>query len=317
MTVLADATTLPAARREEAIREAAGSATAPVMVAFPGAPQDVEYRLEAWQLGRACLIRSVTSGIHLARTARLVRQNPAEIVSVGFQRRGSGRLVQNSCTRLQRPGDLSVVDFTLPWETGLGERCDRTAVVFEYTELGLPVDLVRRAASLVSSPVHDLFRAHLAGLARDAGQVSDSRHAAMLGRATVDLARALVASAGRDEPGANDAWHETQLARVTAYVRQHLTDPDLCAEKIALVHSISVRQLYKLWSGHDASLGHWIMIQRLEGARRDLAATTSSRTTVAAIAARWGFADSAHFSRRFRAAYGLSPREWRRLNRAG
>ena len=27
-----------------------------------------------------------------------------------------------------------------------------------------------------------------------------------------------------------------------------------------------------------------------------------------------GYPDSTHFSRRFRGAYGLSPREWRRLN---
>jgi AraC-like DNA-binding protein len=37
-------------------------------------------------------------------------------------------------------------------------------------------------------------------------------------------------------------------------------------------------------------------------------------TTIGTVARRWGFTDSTHFSRRFRGAYGLSPREWRRLN---
>ncbi|MDX2681609.1 AraC family transcriptional regulator [Streptomyces sp. NY05-11A] len=33
--------------------------------------------------------------------------------------------------------------------------------------------------------------------------------------------------------------------------------------------------------------------------------------TIAAVAGRWGFLSAAHFSRVFRSAYGLSPREWR------
>ena len=31
------------------------------------------------------------------------------------------------------------------------------------------------------------------------------------------------------------------------------------------------------------------------------------------MAAGWGFKDPTHFARRFRAAYGLLPQEWRRL----
>lgn len=31
------------------------------------------------------------------------------------------------------------------------------------------------------------------------------------------------------------------------------------------------------------------------------------------MALKWGFADSTHFSRRFRDAYGMSPREWRQF----
>ncbi|MFJ9520782.1 AraC family transcriptional regulator [Kitasatospora sp. NPDC101801] len=34
------------------------------------------------------------------------------------------------------------------------------------------------------------------------------------------------------------------------------------------------------------------------------------------VARRWGFVNPAHFSRVFRAAYGVSPREWRALRTA-
>ncbi|MEU9122294.1 helix-turn-helix domain-containing protein [Streptomyces sp. NPDC048506] len=34
-------------------------------------------------------------------------------------------------------------------------------------------------------------------------------------------------------------------------------------------------------------------------------------TPVSAVARRWGFANATHFSHSFRAAYGVSPSDWR------
>jgi AraC-like DNA-binding protein len=50
---------------------------------------------------------------------------------------------------------------------------------------------------------------------------------------------------------------------------------------------------------------------RLEGARREISRNES--VGIAAVARRWGFTDATHFGRRFRAAYGISPREWRQV----
>ncbi|WPO75461.1 helix-turn-helix transcriptional regulator [Streptomyces sp. KN37] len=38
----------------------------------------------------------------------------------------------------------------------------------------------------------------------------------------------------------------------------------------------------------------------------------AARLTIAAVATRCGFSSPSHFSRRFRAEYGLTPSEWRR-----
>jgi AraC-like DNA-binding protein len=98
---------------------------------------------------------------------------------------------------------------------------------------------------------------------------------------------------------------------VKSYISQHLADPDLGAERIARAMFISVRQVYKLWETEPLPLGQWILERRLDAARHELTSRRGRSQTIAAIARRWGFADSTHFSRRFRQAYGLSPREWR------
>jgi transcriptional regulator GlxA family with amidase domain len=48
---------------------------------------------------------------------------------------------------------------------------------------------------------------------------------------------------------------------------------------------------------------------RLHHAHCDLVAADRWQTTVAAIAAKWGFAHTGHFATRYRETYGQSPHE--------
>jgi AraC-like DNA-binding protein len=316
MAVIFDTSQVPPGQREQVVRGALAASAAAMNVHFQCSPDEISYRLQHWQFGKAEMLRcGGFGGLHLGRTARMVREDVHDVITVGFQLQGSGFHAQNGFTRHESPGDLSVLDFTLPWQTGLSQSAVAGTVIFQAEDLGLPVDMVRRAAPLLpSSPVYGLLQDHLARLSQDADGITDPRHAAMVGKATTELARALVASAGQDELGANDTWHETLDTRLTTYLEHHLTDPDLCAEELARVHHISVRQLYKLWSRGE-SPSQWIIHERLEGASRDLSAPSNKRMTIAAVAHRWGFADTTHFSRRFREAYSMSPREWRQTHR--
>lgn len=99
--------------------------------------------------------------------------------------------------------------------------------------------------------------------------------------------------------------------RITLHIDAHLSDRELTANGIAAAHHISVRHLYTTWAraGHELSLAQWIIDRRLQGARELL--DTRPFDSVAAIARACGFADTSHFSRRFREAYNVSPREWR------
>jgi AraC-like DNA-binding protein len=103
------------------------------------------------------------------------------------------------------------------------------------------------------------------------------------------------------------------LTQIRAYVRQHLRQPDLRPATIATAHNISLRHLYRLCAQAEFGLEQWIISQRLEGAREELALPSSRHRSIAMIARRWGFSDPTHFSHRFRAAFGVSPRDWRQI----
>jgi AraC-like DNA-binding protein len=182
------------------------------------------------------------------------------------------------------------------------------------TSIAGQVDVVRRASGrLGASPLHDLVHAHLRRLSRSADAASADAGAAALGTATVELVRALLTSAADDERLGPDVMAETLVSRVLAFVRLRLADPDLTPEHIALAHNVSVRQLYKVCAAAGVSLEQWIIDQRLEAARTDLASSRGRLRSIAATARAYGFQDPSHFSRRFRGAYGMTPRDWQRL----
>jgi AraC-like DNA-binding protein len=100
------------------------------------------------------------------------------------------------------------------------------------------------------------------------------------------------------------------LPQIKAYIDAHLGDLELGPERIARAHFISTRYLHKRFSGEGVSVSEYIRLRRLEMCRRDLLAT---HEPVSLIARRWGLVNPAHFSRVFRAAYGVTPSELRAL----
>jgi AraC-like DNA-binding protein len=61
----------------------------------------------------------------------------------------------------------------------------------------------------------------------------------------------------------------------------------------------------------------WIRRRRLERCARDLLDPALRGEPVGAIGARWGLTNPAHFSRVFRAAYGVPRAEYRRAYAGG
>jgi AraC-like DNA-binding protein len=113
--------------------------------------------------------------------------------------------------------------------------------------------------------------------------------------------------------GAAEVAEETLVSQVRVFVHQHLHDPALGPDMVAAALAVSRRQLFRVLEGAGLSLEQYVIERRLVGAKAELATPTGRARTIAASANRWGFKDPTHFSRRFRAAYGMLPSDWRRL----
>jgi AraC-like DNA-binding protein len=107
------------------------------------------------------------------------------------------------------------------------------------------------------------------------------------------------------------------MLQITAYIERHLGDAGLAPGDIAAAHHVSTRQLHKLFHAQGTTVSGWIRERRLEHCRRDLLDARYASRPVASIGARWGYPDAAHFSRLFKGAYGLSPRDYRSRGATG
>nr|WP_326778389.1 helix-turn-helix domain-containing protein [Streptomyces sp. NBC_01445] len=66
-----------------------------------------------------------------------------------------------------------------------------------------------------------------------------------------------------------------------------------------------------MFENEEATVAAWIRRRRLEATRRDLVDPALSSCPIHTVAARWGFPRAADFSRAFRAAYDITPTEYR------
>ena len=312
VAVVLDAAAHPPADRSDLVHDVIAKSGARRRVSLNVPDEPVDLRVEAWQIGTVHVLRTAGTGLALTRTERDVRTDAPDLLAIALSHGESLYSVRGATQQLGRNGVL-VVDFHTPYSFAPVGRTGRTFVThIPYADLGLTVDVVRAAIPrLSSSPLSALVRGHLVQMSRAMDEVTGQAGvAANLGAATVDLTRALVMSAADIQRGW-DLPRETLRARVVAYVQAHLRERDLTPARIAAKHHISLRTLYNVWGGQDGGLVDWIIRERLEGVRRELAVSAPG-SSISATAQRWGFADPAHFSRRFRAAYGQPPATWLR-----
>ncbi|MFI6358310.1 helix-turn-helix domain-containing protein [Streptomyces sp. NPDC050743] len=264
-------------------------------------------------LGRIQAVTLEGDCLSALRTRRLVAQGSEdEYVVVKMMDRGVARLEQDGREALLGPGDIFVYDMARPARLNLPQPFRTKSLVLPRDILGLSEsDIAHVTASPLNpaTPLGGLLSPFLARLVDGAGTYPP-RTSELMARSVADLlcvcTDELLGRSSADTPGGNRAM----LLRVHAFIDRHLADPDLTPQVIARAHHISLRYLHKLFESEDLTVGRWIQRRRLEECRRDLARDANG-STIAAVAHRWGFTNAAHFSRVFRAAYGMAPREWR------
>lgn len=157
----------------------------------------------------------------------------------------------------------------------------------------------------VDRPLQSLFGSAVAHLL----VVADSLDQHGIRPYLTGLAELVLRSALRTELDRADAV-ATRRRDAVAYIREHLADPGLSADRIADALFISRRRLYQLFDDGDGVSGR-IRGLRIDLAKQLLGDPAHAERGIGEISRRCGFANAAHFSRTFRKAVGQTPRDFR------
>lgn len=113
----------------------------------------------------------------------------------------------------------------------------------------------------------------------------------------------------RDDTG---ALHGNNLrSYVQKVIDESLSQPGLSPVGLASRLNISVRHLYRLFEEQDDSVCRYIQRARLKRSADDLTNPFLRSESITSIAYKWGFTDSAHFSRSFKKQFEQSPKAFR------
>ncbi|MER7583343.1 helix-turn-helix domain-containing protein [Kitasatospora sp. NPDC097691] len=311
MPVVLDTTAVPSADRAEYWHEAVSRTFIPLDVALlDRAPAPAT--ITSHCVGDVQLSLVEAGPQRVERSAGLIARGGEDHLTLALQHRGTARLEQDGHRVVLRPGTFAVTDAGRPFAKELPDAFAFTALHWPRSAVGVSEEDLRVLTTTVFDSTDGTARlvaAYLECLSRSAGSM-EPQPASWLATTALDLLAVLAHERrGLSLAEAPDAALAT-LARVKDHILRHLGDPGLSPERIAAAHHVSVRYLHKLFRFEGVTVARWIQRQRLDMCRRDLARRTAGRATVAAVAGRWGFVSASHFSRAFRAVYGISPREW-------
>lgn len=102
--------------------------------------------------------------------------------------------------------------------------------------------------------------------------------------------------------------------RILSFIEDHLENAKLTPALIARAHNISTRYLNFLFHQHGETVIARIRERRLVHCAKDLQESQDA-LSITEIAHKWHFSDGAHFTRSFKAKFGVTPSAWRRDNR--
>jgi AraC-like DNA-binding protein len=268
-------------------------------------------RITHTTLGEVQVGRLEASRHRVVRTATHRGPSDPGHLKLVVQRVGRSLFEQDGRRAWLRPGDWSLYDTTRSYIVTSPDPVDihvlmlpREAVLKGRRDLAeLMVRRLRGATGMgrvACDAIGRSFEAASAGLPQ--GAEAGARIAELVHLALAEQAGARV------EPVRRSVLRE----RIKVFIEERLADPGLDVESIAIALGCSVRSLHNAFELENCSVRQYIWERRLAVVRGELERGAAGCPSITETAFAWGFTSAAHFSRAFRAFYGVSAREWRR-----
>lgn len=263
-------------------------------------------RAEVCFLPDIVVSRASSTASRLSRSTETIAGRGTDQVLVVCYRSGHYELTTAGQTRRVQPGELAVIDL-MQEVTIEAPLVDNVGLAIARPQLEKYVPSVHRAHGFVrpDDALSRLLRGSMETIIANAATMTlvDARGVA---DATLQLVAACLQPLSRPvtETGSNTA----SLVALKAYIEERLLDAELGQQSLLDAFGLTRSTLYRLFEPLGG-VAAYITRRRLDYAFRRLSDTRFPHEPVSGLAAQLGFSHPSAFTRAFKDAFGLSPRQ--------
>ncbi len=248
-------------------------------------------------------------------SSQVVRRGPREIATTrgdfayfNIQLSGSGEVRSGGGVRKTEPGSGAIVLadhlFELKFEQPFSQLCVAMPIAWLQARCGLSLGVaVTRNVDLLNGTGR-VVKAALSAL-MEATDASEMAQCSDLFASALDMAL-------RPHQMPAPAIDRAFMPSLTRLLSQRVGDDSLTPTSAAAALGCSVRTLHAACQRTGRSFGRMLLDVRLDAAEEALRSTPALSRRVGSIAFACGFSDLSHFSRVFRARFGVAPRDYHR-----
>jgi AraC family transcriptional activator of tynA and feaB len=272
-------------------------------------------RLDVTSIGCVPISKMAHTAMRTEATPDAIRRHgQPDRLYASMKLSGQDAIQQGDQEAVFRTGDFVVIDA-------------RPAVCETNTGISLVVDLPRERFEAMLGPSRqfcaltvgaDLASTILANtfiqeLVRVGNQLTPDAAARMASIGTDLIVASLAERMAQEVP--RSVHGNVTVQRAKAHIEAHLGDSSLDPPQLAAAMGLSLRRLQELFHERGRHISDYIWERRLETAAKRLSDPACAHLAIGMVAYSCGFASQAHFARRFKDRYGLSPRDYRRAQR--
>lgn len=312
MQVVFDSSTLPAAKRGEAWRQAICEIYLPVSCA---AEQRNDYHgfVRETRFGAVTLTDTQSSPQSVARLSQHIASLEKDCYFVAIPQSGIVMVRQAGSLFTINAGKGAMLFANEPYN--LSSPVKHRSFWVELPRQAFASRFVTAAPPLVSSfslagGLGRIAVEFCTALATE-GSALEAEYRAKLGEQFMDLLALAVSAEPERQTADEENVRRARLRSVMAYIDTHLGDPNLSLAVIARRNGISLSYLHKLFRLTDMSASEWLRSRRLKRCYALLTSTQYATQSITEIAYSMGFSSSSHFSHLFRAEFGMRPSDVR------
>jgi AraC-like DNA-binding protein len=252
--------------------------------------------------------RTTRRGLVLARSPARIARGGIEVMGLSVVTSGEAEIETGTGTHVVRAGELCMLSSLQPFTKQLSDN-------YHEQFLYLPVPTVLalgRKTPVMNQRILVAQRRGLGALLADSVRaMASSSNELTMAEWNTALGAIFELAAGvfgtPDPERLSSTTREVHRERALRHIDANLGDPALSPRGIAGALGVSLRYLHGVFEGSE-SVGATILMRRLDRCRTVIVDPAERHRSISEIAYHWGFNDAAHFSRTFKARFGVSPR---------